>query len=134
MLTKYIELYFTEFSAFTTVSQSAPTAAVDLTIPTLSNSQIAVSNTHSYSMTTGSNGFAIIYEYDMSSTQSFATSFFNCSTGNHECVALGYPVNWIIEYHPTGTFSTTISSSFTRTNGNYAGNFAGVARVFNSNS
>jgi len=134
MLTKYIELYFTEFSAFTTVSQSAPTASVDQTIPSLDNSQISITDDHRYSLSTGSNGFAIIYEYDTSSTQSFATDFFNCSTGNHECVALGYPVNWIIEYHPSNSFSTTISSSFSRTNGVYAGNFAGMVRVFNSDS
>ena len=96
MLTKYIELYVTEFSAFTTVAQSAPTAQVDQTIPTLDNYQKEAAATHSYTMTTSSNGFAIIYEYDMESTQSFASDFFSCSGGANDCVALGYPANWII--------------------------------------
>lgn len=50
-------------------------------------------HTNSFSATAG--GFAIIYEYDQSSTPSFTNRNFLCSTSNW-CVALGYPVNWII--------------------------------------
>lgn len=60
MLTKYIELYYTEFTAFTTVNQNFPNPTGTIT-PTISNSQIQTSATHTYSMTTISNGFAIIY-------------------------------------------------------------------------
>jgi hypothetical protein len=89
-------------------------------------------NTHSNSFSVSTNSFAVIYEYDQLSTQSFTNKNFLCSS-NRWCVALGYPVNWIIEYVNTGTFPTTISSSFAFTNGIYAASFLGNVRVFHSN-
>jgi hypothetical protein len=96
----------------------------------MSNSQIDVGNYHSHSYTVSSNtGQAIIYEYDQTSTQSFTNQNFQC-TSNNWCVALGYPVNWIIEYKQSGNFSTSIASSIYLVNGVYADTFSGKVRVF----
>ena len=46
----------------------------------------------------------------------------------------GYPVNWIIEYHTSGTFPVSITSNLPFVNGIYAGSFEGRARAFNSDS
>lgn len=95
----------------------------------ISNPQINVYSTHTNSFTVSTNGLAIIYEYDQSSTQSFTNQNFQCTTSNW-CVTLGYPVNWVIEYKNTGTLPTSISSQFALTNGVYADTFTGKVRVF----
>jgi hypothetical protein len=95
----------------------------------MSSSQINVANYHSHSYTVPSNGLAIIYEYDQSSTQSFTNQNFQCTSINW-CVALGYPVNWIIEYKQTGNLPTSIASSIYFVNGVYADTFTGKARIF----
>jgi hypothetical protein len=128
MLTKYIELYYNEFSAFTTISTVKTTLTSQFTT-SMSTSQINLASTHTNSYTVSTNGFAIIYDYDESSTQSFPNMMYPCSTSNW-CVKLGYPLNWIVEYHSTGHFSTSITSVFTTTNGIYADTFTGLVRVF----
>lgn len=107
MLTKYIELYYNEVTLFTTTSALASVAPTLTSV--ISNSQINVYSTHTNSFTVPTNGLAIIYEYDQSSTQSFTNQNFQCTTSNW-CVSLGYPVNWVIEYKNTGTLPTSISS------------------------
>ena len=94
MLTNYIELYFKEFNVFTTTSSINSMLANQFTT-SMTDSRINVANTHTNAFTVSSNAFAIIYEYDQSSTQSFPNQNFLCSTSNW-CVSLGYPVNWII--------------------------------------
>ncbi len=126
MLTKYIELYYNEVVLFTTtasLASSAPTLT-----SSISNSQINVYTTHTNAFTAPSNGLAIVYEYDQSSTQSFGNGNFQCTSTNW-CVSLGYPINWIIEYKQTGTLATSISSQFDLTNGVYADTFTGKVRV-----
>jgi hypothetical protein len=54
---------------------------------------------------------------------------YKCTTSNW-CVKLGYPLNWIIEYHSTANFPTSITSIITTTNGKYADTFTGLVRVF----
>ncbi len=130
MLTKYIELYYNELSVFTTVSTVKATLSSQFTT-SMSTSQIELASTHTNTYTVTTNGFGIIYDYDQTSTQSFPNMMFRCSTSNL-CVSLGYPLNWIIEYHSTGQFSTSIVSVYTTTNGNYAGTFSGLVRVFGS--
>ena len=95
----------------------------------MSNSQINVGNYHTHSYTVPTNGLAIIYEYDQSSTQSFTNQNFQCTSTNW-CVSLGYPVNWIIEYKQSGTLPTSIASNIYFTNGAYSDTFSGKARVF----
>ena len=95
----------------------------------MSNSQINVGNYHTHTYTVPSNGLAVVYEYDQSSTQSFTNYNFQCTSTNW-CVSLGYPVNWIIEYKQTGTLSTSIASNMYFVNGVYADTFSGKARVF----
>lgn len=128
MLTKYIELYYNELSLFTT-TLSAVTLQANQFTTTMTNSQINVGNYHTHAYTVPSNGLAIVYEYDQSSTQSFTNQNFQCTTTNW-CVSLGYPVNWIIEYKQSGTLSTSISSYIYFVNGVYADTFSGKSRVF----
>jgi hypothetical protein len=54
---------------------------------------------------------------------------YKCTTSNW-CVKLGYPLNWIIEYHSAANFPTSITSVITTTNGIYADTFTGLVRVF----
>ena len=63
MLTKYIELYYNEFSAFTTVSTVSSVLTNQFTT-SMSTSQINLGSTHTNTFTVSSNGFAIIYDYD----------------------------------------------------------------------
>ena len=93
MLTKYVELYYNEVVLFTTSSTAAYAATNSTSV--IFNPQINVYTNHTNSFTVPSNGFAIIYEYDQLSTQSFLNQNFECTTSNW-CVSLGYPVNWII--------------------------------------
>lgn len=93
MLTKYVELYYNEVVLFTTASTAAYAATNSTSV--ISNPRINVYSTHTNSFTVPTNGLAIIYEYDQSSTQSFSNQNFDCTTSNW-CVSLGYPVNWII--------------------------------------
>lgn len=99
----------------------------------MSTSQISLPSNQTNSYTVSSQGSVIIYEYDQSSTQSFANTLFKCSTTNW-CVSLGYPLNWIIEYNYQNSFPTSISSVYSFTNGNYAGTFSGLVRVFSTTS
>ncbi len=105
---------------------------------TQSVSYIAVLATHTNSYTVGTNFFAIVYEYDILSTPSFSNKFFKCtpvnSTVSNWCVALGYPVNWIVEYHYTGTFPSSITSKIDISNGLYSGTFSALTRCFSSTS
>jgi hypothetical protein len=47
---------------------------------------------------------------------------------------LGYPVNYIVEYHFSVTFPITVTSRLNFTNGIYAGTFTATARLFSSAS
>ena len=132
MLTKYVELYFNEMSVFTTVAQQIPSATVNGISVSPSNSGINYGVTHTNTLTVSTNPHAVLYEYDMESTPSFANKVVTCSSSN-QCVYFGYPVNWIIEYH-SSTFPTAITSSLSITNGKYAGTFQGTGRVFLSSS
>ena len=63
MLTKYIELYYNEFSAFTTISTVKSTLTNQFTT-SMNTSQINLLSVHTNSFTTSTNGWAIIYDYD----------------------------------------------------------------------
>ena len=54
-----------------------------------------------------------------------------CSTTNL-CAYFGYPVNWIIEYPGSATFSATVTSVLPITNGIYAGDYAGIASAYSN--
>ena len=130
MLTKYIELYYNEFSVFTTVAQQIPSATVNGITITPSNTYINQGTTHTNTLTVSSNPYAVLYEYDMESTPTFANKLVTCSS-TRKCVYFAYPVNWIIEYDDS--FPTSITSSLSITNGIYSGSFEGTGRVFLSN-
>jgi hypothetical protein len=104
----------------------------------LNNATINAVDSQSIAFSTSSNAFAIIYQYDQLSTPSFPNSFFTCTkitaTQVNWCVMLGYPVNYIVEYSYTGTFSATVNSKINITNGVYSGTFTATARAFSSSS
>ena len=128
MLTKYIELYYSEHSVFTTVAQQISSPTANGASVSINNANINVAATHTNTMTVATNSYAVLYEYDMESTPSFTNKLVTCSTTN-KCVYFGYPVNWIIEYHVT-SFPVSITSTLSVTNGIYGGTFQGTARVF----
>jgi len=138
MLTKYVELYYNEFNAFTTISQTIATPATTGVTNSITNSYINAVSNHTISFTAPQNFFAIIYEFDQISTPSFNNEFIECTrlTSIHLnwCTMLGYPVNYIVEYSYLGTFGTSVSSILNFTNGVYSGTFPATVRIFSSGS
>lgn len=133
MLGPYIQLYYHETTIFTTVAQQIPTATSNTVTVTLSNADINTATTHTNTFSTSSNANIVTYQYDTESTPSFDNKLITCSSTN-QCVYLGYPANWIIQYPSTPTFAVSVSSSLSMTNGIYAGSYGGVARAFSSTS
>jgi hypothetical protein len=133
MLTKYVELYYNEFSAFTTSVQSKPTAGSGTVTDSITNSLINVASQHTFTYTAPSTFFAALYEFDQISTPSFTNAFIQCTTISgavaNWCTTLGYPANYIIEYSHS-SFTTNVNSVLNFTNGVYAGTFTGNVRLF----
>lgn len=75
MLTKYVELYYNEFAAFTTTTQNKPTAGTGILTDVLTNSQINAVSKHTIAYSAPSSFFAVIYEFDQISTPSFTNQF-----------------------------------------------------------
>jgi hypothetical protein len=136
MLTKFVELYYNELKAFTTATQSIPTAGSTGVTFAIGSSYINAVSNHSISFTAPSTFFAIIYEYDQISTPSFPNAFVSCTrltaTNVNWCTMLGYPVNYIVEYTYLAAFATGVSSIINITNGVYSGTFTGRTRIFSS--
>lgn len=61
MLTKYVELYYNEFSAFTTSVQNKPTAGSGTVTDSITNPLINVVSKHTFTYTAPSTFFAAIY-------------------------------------------------------------------------
>ena len=137
MLTKNIELYYNELSLFTSTSQAIASPTTGAVTDSLGNALINQISNHTIAFTAPQNFWAVIYEFDQISTPSFPSQFVECTSASlhttaNWCTYLGYPVNHIVEYSQTGTFSTSVSSIINITNGIYSGTFTGVARVFSS--
>jgi hypothetical protein len=100
----------------------------------MANSLINQENNHTISYTAPQNFFAVIYEFDQISTPSLTNQFVMCTISSSSvanwCTYLGYPVNQVVEYSQTGSFSTSVSSRINITNGVYSGTFVALARVF----
>jgi hypothetical protein len=138
MLTKYVELYYNEFVAFTTTTQSIPTAGTGVITDVITNAQINVVSNHRMTYTAPATFFAVIYSFDQISTPSFTNQFVECTIGTSPninwCTMLGYPSNYIVEYSHLGTFPTAVSSTVNFTNGVYSGTFFATAQLYNSAS
>jgi hypothetical protein len=138
MLTKYVELYYNEFAAFTTSIQIIPTAGTGILTDVITNSSINAVSIHTIGYSAPSSFFAVIYEFDQISTPSFTNQFVSCTIGTSPainwCTMLGYPLNYIVEYSYLGSFGTAVSSKLNFTNGVYAGTFTGTARLFSAAS
>lgn len=110
-----------------------------MTTGTLVNSSINDMTQYTFAWTTATAADAIIYEFDKNSVPSFAIGSATCSTTN-ACTYFGYPMNWIVEYpnsatFTASTFSTSISSVIpnnTIANGRYAGTFTFYAYAYRS--
>ena len=134
MLTKYVELFYNEFSMFTVTAQAIPTAGSGGITDTIGNPLINTVTNHTVAYTAPSAFFAIIYQLDMISTPSLPNQFVACTrlTTTHVnwCTYLGYPINWIVEYTYLGNFTTAVSSILNLTNGVYSGSFNAVAQCY----
>lgn len=75
MLTKYVELYYNEFTAFTTTTQTNPTAGTGILTDVITNAEINAVSEHTIAYTAPSSFFAVIYEFDQISTPSFTNQF-----------------------------------------------------------
>jgi hypothetical protein len=100
MLTKYVELYYNEFKAFTTAAQNIANPGSTGVTNSITNPYIRAVSNHTISFTAPSTFFAIIYQYDQISTPSFPNSFVECTrlttTNINWCTMLGYPLNYIV--------------------------------------
>lgn len=133
MLTKYVELYYNEFAAFTTSTQAITTAGSGILTDVLSNTQINAVSNHVLTYTAPSAFFAVMYQFDTISTPSFLNRFVQCSSTGW-CTMLGYPSNYIVEYKNSGSFTTSVSSTLSITNGVYSGTFQAYAQLYSSSS
>lgn len=138
MLTKYVELYYNEFKAFTTASQSIANAGTGILTDSITNAKINTVSNHRITYTAPSTFFAVMYQFDMISTPSFTNQFVECTIGTtpaiNWCTMLGYPSNYIVEYSYLGTYPTAVSSVLNFTNGVYSGTFTATAQLFSSAS
>lgn len=105
---------------------------------TLANPLINTVNNHTIAYTAPGIFFAAIYQFDQISTPSFPNQFVSCSRVTsliaNWCTYLGYPVNTVVEYSQSGTFSTSVSSVINITSGIYSGSFPALVRVMSTTS